>query len=279
METYATTVYVISEEILRILGIKDDPQSQMSNAEVITFAILSAKYVSCNYKMSRYLCKRLRLFRAILSNSRLNRRIHKIPWICWNAIFRFLALFFKQINKDQGFAIDSFPVSCCQKNRIDKRKVFLERRYLGFAASKKRYFCGIKVHRIVTSEGKPVEVLFKPGAVSDVKVLWEMKLDIPPDSKLYADGAYNCFDLEDILKEEQITLLAKRGCKANNRVRTPIEEREISSKRQIVETTFSCITNLFQRTFKFCTEQGFLIKVFCAILAYSVSFLCKGELS
>ncbi len=132
---------------------------------------------------------------------------------------------------------------------------------------------------IVTSEGKPVEVLFKPGAVSDVKVLWEMKLDIPPDSKLYADGAYNCFDLEDILKEEQITLLAKRGCKAKNRVRTPIEEREISSKRQIVETTFSCITNLFQRTFKFCTEQGFLIKVFCAILAYSVSFLCKGELS
>ncbi len=80
METYATTVYVSSEEILRILGIKDDPQSQMPNAEVITFAILSAKYFSCNYKMSRYLCKRLRLFRAILNNSRLNRRIHKIPW-------------------------------------------------------------------------------------------------------------------------------------------------------------------------------------------------------
>ncbi len=37
---------------------------------------------------------------------------------------------------------------------------------------------------IVTSEGEPVEVLFKPGAVSDVKVLWEMELDIPPDSKL-----------------------------------------------------------------------------------------------
>jgi hypothetical protein len=33
METDAITVYVVSEEVLYILGAKDDPQSQMSNAE------------------------------------------------------------------------------------------------------------------------------------------------------------------------------------------------------------------------------------------------------
>ncbi len=30
METYVTTVYVIADEIIRILKIQDDPQSKMS---------------------------------------------------------------------------------------------------------------------------------------------------------------------------------------------------------------------------------------------------------
>ena len=50
METYATTVYVISEEILKILGVIDHSQSSMTNAEIMTFAILSAKYFASNHK-------------------------------------------------------------------------------------------------------------------------------------------------------------------------------------------------------------------------------------
>lgn len=278
METYATIVYVISDEILKLLGTKDDQQAKMSNAEVMAFAIVAAKFFSSNYKMARYICKKLRLFPSILSNSRLNRRIHGIPWECWHAVFRLLALFFKQTAKDQMFAVDSFPVACCQKNRIDKRKIFVERRYLGYAASKHRYFCGVKVHMLVTSDGKPVEVRFEPGSESDLNVLWKMELDIPLDSQLYADGAYNCFDLEDILQEERITLLAKRGSRAKQRLRTSCEEKEISSRRQIIETAFSCITNLFPRNIKVRTEAGFLIKIFCSILAYSVSFVCNSPL-
>lgn len=77
--------------------------------------------------------------------------------------------------------------------------------------------------------------------MADISVLWAMELDIPPQAILYADGAYNCFDLEDILEEEGIRLLAKRGSKAKNRLRSKAEETEISSNRQIVETAFSSI--------------------------------------
>jgi hypothetical protein len=89
MEMYATIVYVISEEVLRILELEDDSQSKMTNAEVIPFAILTAKFFSGNYKMARYLCKKLGLFPDILSNSRINRRIHNIAWTYWHAIFVF----------------------------------------------------------------------------------------------------------------------------------------------------------------------------------------------
>lgn len=278
MEMYATVVYVIADEVLRILNINDDPQSRMSNAEIITFAILSAKFFTGNFKMGRYIFKKLSLFPTMLSNSRINRRIHKIPWSCWNAIFRFLSFLAVKSAETCHFAVDSFPVSYCQKNRIDKRKRFLDHKYIGFAASKKRYFCGIKVHMIVTNQGRPIEMCLKPGAESDLNVLWKMELEIPEHSTLYADGAYNCFDLEDILLEENIKLLAKRGCKAKNRVRSAIEERSISSKRQIIETSFNSITTLFPRNIKARTEKGFLTKIFCFILAYSVSFLCRVTL-
>ena len=167
METYATIIYVISDEVLRLLKVNDDNQSKMSNAEVITFAILTARFFVGNYKKARYFCKRLGLFPDILSNSRLNRRIRNISWTYWQAIFRFLAFLSKNAVDTCYFAVDSFPVSYCQKNRIDKRKRFLDRSFLGFSASKKRYFCGIKVHMVVTNQGRPVEVHFKPGAESD----------------------------------------------------------------------------------------------------------------
>lgn len=258
MELFAITAYIISDEILKSLNLQEDRQAIMSNAEVMAFAILAAKYFHCNFKMARYMCTKIHLFPVILSNSRLNRRIHNIPWYCWQAVFRFLSFMFVQSDKNQTFAVDSLPVTSCQKNRIDKRKLFPQREYLGFAASKKRYFCGIKVHMLVTCDGLPVEMLLKPGSISDVNVLWEMELDIPQDSIIYADGAYNCFDLEDIL--------AKEG------MRRASKEKEISSRRQIIETAFSHITNLFPRHLKARTEAGFILKVICVVLAYSNLF-------
>ena len=279
MDMYATTVYVITDEVLRALKIKDDPQVHMTNAEVITFAIVSAKFFYSNFKRARFICKELKLFKKMLSNSRLNRRIRAISWEIWKAIFRFLALIFSKVSPNNEFVVDSFPVSCCEKSRIDKRKIFLRREYIGYAASKKRYFCGIKVHMVVTGDGCPVEVEFRSGSESDLSVLWELELNIPPDSILYADGAYNCFDLEDILSEQKIQFMPKRGSKAKNRKRTADEEKEISSKRQIVETAFSCITDLFPRNLRVCTEQGFYVKIHCSILAYSMSLLCNNILS
>lgn len=279
METYVTTVYVIADEIIRILQIQDDPQSIMSNSEIITFAIVTAKFFAGNYKMARYMCLKMRLFPKLLSNSRLNRRIHKISWSCWEAIFRFLALLAKNDSNTSYFAVDSFPVSYCQKNRIDKRKHFLAHRYIGFAASKKKYFCGIKVHMVVSNKGRPIEIQLRAGSESDITVLWQMELDIPEEAILYADGAYNCFELEDILREQGIQFMAKRGVKTKNRLRSEAEEKKISSKRQIVETAFSSILHQFPRYIRSRTERGFLLKIYCFVLSYSISFLWHGSLN
>ncbi len=127
---------------------------------------------------------------------------------------------------------------------------------------------------IVTSTGAPVEVVFKPGSESDAGVLWEMELDLPTDSVLYADGAYTCFELESILREdESITLMPKRGKSIKNHRWSQQVQKKISSKRQIVETAFSVITGLLPRALIVRTEQGFWVRIFSAVLAYSLSLL------
>ena len=83
MEMYAITTYVIAQELLGALKIYDNYQSLMSNAEVMTFAIVTAKFFSGNFKMSRYMCKKINLFPNLLSNSRLN-----IIVLTWKIFFK-----------------------------------------------------------------------------------------------------------------------------------------------------------------------------------------------
>ena len=251
----AIVIYVVCDEVLKLLGVQDDPQSVMTNAEVMTFCILAARLHAGNHTLTRWSCDKAGYFRYILSQSRLNRRSRQLPMTAWMAVFRFCALIFGRATE---YAVDSFPVAVCQKCRIDRRKLFRGREYVGFSASKKRYYCGIKVHMLVTVSGQPVELAFSPASESDVSVLWRMNLDLPIDSTIYADGAYSCFELEDILREdESIYLLAKRGKAIKQRLWTPDVQKQISSKRQIVETTFSCITHLLPRSIIVRTEQGF----------------------
>jgi hypothetical protein len=272
MDSEIVAIYVICDEALKAVDIQDDPQAKMSTAEVVAFAIIAARLFGGNHFRARWLCKHAGYFPDILSPSRLNRRLHRVPWPVWLYLFRLLAAIFKKRAATREFAVDSFPLTCCKKSRIDRRKLFLRKEFIGFSASEKRYFCGIRVHMIVTTLGEPVEIVVRPASHSDLAVLWNMELDLPKGSVLYADGAYMCFDLEDLLAQDSgIRLLAKYKKSNRKRVRTEDQERRISSRRQIVETVFSCITGMLPRYIRARTQRGFLLRVMSAVLAYSVS--------
>ena len=274
VDDFAITVFVLCDDILTALDFEDDHQAKMSSSEIIAFSILAAKDFAGNHKTARSYFQRLGYFPNMLSNSRLNRRIRNIPWKIWDMIFRFLAYIFRKENTSRIFAVDSFPVASCQKSRIDRRKLFPSPSYLGFSASKKKYFCGIKVHMIVSESGAPVEYQLRPASENDISVLWQMEIELPHFSTLYADGAYTSFELEELLLEDShIKLLPKRGSHIKNRAHSKVLNREISSRRQVVETAFSSITRLLPRALQVRTESGFLLRVFSAILAYGIAFL------
>ena len=272
MDLHIIIIYFFADEILKAFHLYDDPQVKMNNAEVIAFALTSARFFNGNQRRAAIFLSSHRYISNPLSESHLNRRLHRIPWNVWQAIFSALAEYFKRTNSSQEYAVDSFPIPVCDNIRIFTSKILSGKIFRGYTASKKRYFYGIKSHLLITSKGEPVEFVFTPGSESDISAFKKFELDIPNGSVIYADKAYNCYEFEDSLQEIGISLIAQR--KGNSKRPLTGCLRYIQSRaRKKIETTFSQITNLFPRSIHAVTERGFMLKIYLFILAHSISLL------
>lgn len=209
----------------------------------------------------------------MLSKSRYNRRLHAIPKTIFEIIIATLGKIHQLSNPDNEYAIDSFPVAVCQNIRIWHSRIYKGEAYRGYCASKKQYFYGLKVHMIVTKDGKPIEFTFTPGSRSDIRAFENMGLDLEPGSKIYGDKAYNDYLHEDIVNEAaEIQIISQR--KDNSKRQWGAALNYLLSKtRRRIETTFSCMTQLFPKSIHAVTAAGFELKLASFILAYSMNFL------
>ncbi len=269
MEHDVIYVYCVCEEILNTYEIEENIQCKMTTAEVAAFAIIAALFYKGNYKFTRVISKTHKYFRNILSYSRMVRRIHQIPDEVWIMIFSICKNIFKPtINKE--YIVDSFPVVSCQNSKSFRCKLFPQKWYNGYCATKKMFFWGIKVHMLVNLEGVPIEFYFTPASKADIAAFRFFYLDIPKGSLIYADKAYNDYDLEDkLLEKADIKLVPKR--KKNSHRKNPIDEEfSLSLHRNKIESAFSSINNFMPGYIRASTEKGFFLKIFFFILAYTI---------
>jgi hypothetical protein len=107
--------------------------------------------------------------------------------------------------------IDSLPIAVCDHIRIRRSKIYPDENFRGYQASKKRYFYGLKIHLMVTQDGQPVEGFLTHGGFGDVDALQYYAYEIPAGAIIYADKAYNDYEIEDLLKEvDPIQLIPMR---------------------------------------------------------------------
>lgn len=274
MQEEIITYYVLCHELLTALGIKDDRQVRMGSAEVMTVVLTAARFFGGNFRMAAFFLKDHGYIPGMLSESRLNRRIHALDDYMWEAFFFILAATFKERNAGQEYIIDSFPVPVCDNIRISRSEIFQSEDFRGYIASKRRYFYGIRVHMIVTASGEPVEFLIAPGSESDLALLKQLDFDLPPGSVCYADKIYNDYKWEDLLWETADIIL--KPIRKKNSVRAEgdfIARRAVQYTRKMAETAFSCITSLFPKKIHAVTSKGFALKVISFILAFAVNCL------
>ena len=273
MDDEIVAIFTIVSDFLKAMRHYEDPQCQMSDAEVLTTAIVASLYFGANFESARSLLNAPAYMPNMLSKSRLNRRLHRVKPILL-LLFSTIGEHWKDLNQDAIYAIDTFPIASCDNYRIKRNRLYKEEKYRGFIASKKRYFYGIKLHLVVTKGGEPVEFFLTPGGDSDAGCLDLFDFDLPKGAEIYADKAYNNYLLEDVLADAGIYLKPLRR-KNSKRPREYWEKNWIHVHRKIVETTGSLVNQLFSKKIHAVTSIGFELKVCLFVLSMSLKRLFK----
>jgi len=270
MDNEIIAIYCLCDDILKAIHHQSDPQQQMTDAEVMTTAIVAVMYFGGNFEKARKLLSEPRYIPQMLSRSRFNRRLHRLePMLL--ILFETLGVTWKDSNTDSIYSIDSFPIPVCDNIRISRSKIYKGEEYRGYQASKRRYFYGIKIHMMVTESGEPVEFFLSTGSFADVRGLKGFLFDIPEGSTIYVDKAYNDYEIEDILLEAGgIKLSAMR--KDNSKRPVPGYVQFIQNcKRKVIETSGSLLSQLLPKSIHAVTSKGFELKVMLFVIALSVN--------
>ena len=276
MDDTITTIYCLCDEFLKAMDLRDDPQTQMTTAEVMSVPLVAAGCFSGNIERTRRFLSEYGYMPNMISKSRLNRRMHAIAPELWRTLFALLAELFKERNTEGSYVVDSLPVAICDNIRISRCKLYpLEAQgesFRGYIPSKRRYFYGLRVHLVVSGRGEPVEFSLAAGSVADISVFKEMHLDLPEGSIIHADKGYTDYDYEDLLKEVGLHLKTQR--KKNSKRPMPAWEEFLSKPiRRYIETVFSGLSAMFSRKIHAVTPRGFELKIVCFLLALSIQCL------
>src|SRR5438874_664249 len=107
------TAYCIIEDIMRMLGHKSHYHAQVSDAEVLTVAIVSALYFQNHHERALFVMKGMRYLTKPISTSRFSRRLHALAGWLEYLVEMVCSLF----AHGEAFIIDSIPVPLCKRGR------------------------------------------------------------------------------------------------------------------------------------------------------------------
>lgn len=268
MHTQIMTFYRACDAFLQHKGFTDDPQARMTTAEVLLTALVAAFFYANNLRLARQALAESGLVPYMLSESRFNRRWHKIKAEEWQEMLTLLA----EQHPQDTFLIDSYPVPACHNRRAYRCRLYQneDNAYWGYCAAKEEYYYGLKAHVIVTACGRPVEVLLLCGCSGDLTGMKEMALALPIGARLYADKAYTDYEYEEsLLKDKTLTFLPIR--KSNHKRQYAKEvAKQVSRTRKRIETTFSQITAKLPRRLHAVKPTGFESKVMALFVAFAI---------
>lgn len=270
MDDKIIATFCLCDDLLKAMHHQENRQCQMNDAEVMTTAFIAALFFRGNHESARARLKQYGYIPSMVSKSRFNRRLHHIREI-FIIVFNLLGTTWKTLNTDAIYVIDSIPMAGCDNIRIRRSQIYSDEDFRGYQASKKRYFYGLKIHLMVTQDGQPVECFLTPGGFGDVDAWQYYAYALPEGSIIYADKAYNDYEIEDLLKEAEHRHLIPMRKKNSQRALSPSSSFVQSYHRKRVETAGSLLEQLLPKSIHAVTSQGFELKVALFVIASSLN--------
>ena len=165
MDDQILAISCIWHDFLKALHHREDRQHKMTDAEVMTTALVAMRFFGGNFEQARALLGTSHYMPMMRSRSRLNRRVSQIHHLFVTRCDLF-GQTWKELNGESIYIMDSFPVAMCDNYRIPHAHIYHHETSRGYSASKKRYFYGLKLHLLVTPQGHPGECFLTPGSSS-----------------------------------------------------------------------------------------------------------------
>lgn len=238
---------------------------KMTVAEIVLVAIVAARYFNNNLERTLILMSQTGYIpsQRRLSVSRYNRQLHQhldVLELCLAVLMT--------VTREGGeaFILDSMPVPTCKRARARRCRKVTGRLFCGWCEAKKEKFFGWRLHLVCDPNGLPVQFVMLPGSLHDLTPIYELSVELPPDSALYGDKAYNDAIAEAILLADGVRLIPIRRTNMHQQ-HDWADEYDLRLYRKGVETVNSQLESMGINRLRARTNNGFFIKVQASLLA------------
>jgi chaperonin cofactor prefoldin len=266
---YITTVYVIVDEVLKLIEHKHKTNKpKFSDSELITFLVYCATFRKGELKST------LKEFKENYSD--MFPYVPNLPAIVKRAkklmkLVKPIIALVKNLlsNKESLIAIlDTKPIPVCELSRIKRCKKVSGKLYKGNNGHKQWF--GYKLWLIIDGFEQPVSFNIMPASKHDINALKELKedktvIDLLGGKVLIADKAFNSKQLEEELESLNIELKAIKKGKTHHKQKE--KQTFLKTVRKKIETTFSRLKYMGIENIKAVSLEGFLTKIHFFILA------------
>ncbi len=125
--TWIVTVFVITDDLMTLLEHRSHVLAQVPDAEIVTVAIVAAKYFANHHERALQVLAQLDYLSGRISTSRFNRRLHALAdWLA--CIVETLG---EVCTHGDVFVIESMPVPVCRRARAGRCRKVRGRIYCG----------------------------------------------------------------------------------------------------------------------------------------------------
>jgi len=259
-DDYIVPVYTILDDILDIMNYQDDIRATITAAEILTVAVVSAKYFQNHHE--RAVCLMYRLgYISRLSVSRFNRRLHALKEYLW----QLSTMLGDLLRSGNIYIIDAMPVPVCKRVRASRCRKVQGKAFHGYCASKKEPFFGWHLHLVCDVYGVPVSFDLLPARWDELVPLQYLIEPLGTGTKVLADKGYISQTDQLMAWADGIYIVAK--FRKNMRGNSPQDAQLIADHRSMIETVNSQLEKMGLQRLHARTNVGFAVKVLASLLA------------
>jgi hypothetical protein len=259
--TYIVTVYVVIDDVLKAMGHMDDSRTVISSAEIVTVAVVAAKFFQNHHERALCMLQQTHYLPA-LSVSRFNRRLHALQEV----LLSIVSMLGEILATGDVFVIDTMPVPVCKRVRAKRCRKVQGDHYLGYCASKRDYYFGWQLHLVCDAMGIPVTFELLPAQWDELTLVQALLNSLPEGSAVVADKGY----ISD--QDQQLSYIYGRvrliPKQRRNMAGNTVEDATlIRAHRSRIETVNAQLEKMGLQRLHARTNPGFALKVLASLLA------------